>query len=218
MTTELELLITTIVPKMEGWATTEKALSMAELILEVRPSVVVELGVFAGRSLIPQALALKEEKEPFMSGLIYGVDPWHVQAALEGDIGEANAEWWRTAPNLDLMHQLCVNEIWKHGLDHHAILIRGRAHEVWTLFRSGIDILHFDQNHSEFASMRDIQLYYPLVRPGGYIWFDDTDWATTQKALNLLSERAISVKDVGTCRLFRKETVHELAQKTLLQA
>lgn len=213
MTPELELLIKTIVPKMEGWATTEKALAMAELILEVKPSIVVELGVFAGRSLIPQALALKEAG----NGRIYGVDPWHVQAALEGDIGEANAEWWKTAPNLDLMHQLCVADIWKHGLDHHAILIRGRAHDVEHLF-GRIDILHFDQNHSEFSSMRDIQIYYPLVKSGGYIWFDDIDWATTQTALKWLSDRTISVRDVSTCRLFRLETVHELDQKTLLQA
>lgn len=106
-----------------------------------------------------------------------------------------------------------MRAIWNEKLEPYVIIMRCRAEHALHLFMSDrIDILHFDQNHSEFSSMRDIQIYYPLVKPGGYIWFDDTDWTTTAKAISWLSERASSVRDVGTCRLFRK---HELVQEVI---
>ena len=67
-----------------------------------------------------------------------------------------------------------------------------------------IDILHIDGNHSELASVRDVTTWLPRVKSGGYIWFDDTNWATTQRAIALLYVSCEVVKDVGDCRLFRK--------------
>jgi hypothetical protein len=54
---------------------------MAALIRREKPSVVVEIGVFGGRSLVPQALALRENKQ----GVVYGIDPYTAAAATEGE-------------------------------------------------------------------------------------------------------------------------------------
>jgi uncharacterized protein YdaT len=103
-----------------------------------------------------------------------------------------------------------MKALWNENLEPWFIYIRATAEHAAHLFKD-IDILHFDQNHSELASMRDIQIYYPLVKPGGYIWFDDTNWTTTNKAQQWLAEQgAETIKEVSTedgtqfCRLYRK--------------
>jgi len=45
------------------------------------------------------------------------------------------------------------------------------------------------------------------MKPGGLIWFDDINWATTHKALSILDESCELMKDLVVshinCRLYR---------------
>ena len=76
-----------------------------------------------------------------------------------------------------------------------------------------IDILHIDGNHEEESSYRDVELYVPKVKKGGYIWFDDANWYQTQKALNLIEsefncklvDKAKSDDPNNFCNLYIKE-------------
>lgn len=196
---------------MHGWCTEEKAVAMAQLIIGNNAKLVVELGVFGGRSLIPQALALRET-----GGHIYGVDPWKKEACLEGINDKANDEWWNKL-DLEAIHRSCMGFIWANDLDPWCTVIRAKGEHIAGLFpirekvgiedqaTNPIDILHIDGNHSEVASTRDVELWLPRVRHGGYIWLDDTDWSTTAKAVELLNAACDVIQDVGTCRLFRKK-------------
>src|SRR5690242_19968781 len=56
------------VPPLGDWLDLSRAYEMAELILEVKPQVVVEVGTFKGQSLITQAFALRENND---GGKIY---------------------------------------------------------------------------------------------------------------------------------------------------
>jgi predicted O-methyltransferase YrrM len=208
---EIDHQIALTVPSMHGWCTVEKALAMADLIYETRPQLVIELGVFGGRSLIPQAMALKTNGH----GHIYGIDPWKKEACLEGANDKENDEWWEKL-DLEAVFLSCMDFIWSSGLDPWCSVIRAKSEHVVGLLpikekvgiedvaTNPIDILHIDGNHSEVASTRDVELWLPRVRRGGHIWLDDTDWATTKKAVDLLTAACDVVKDVGTCRLFRK--------------
>lgn len=51
-----------LVKNIEGWCSQEKMIKMVSLILATKPERVVEIGVFYGKSLICQALALKKIK------------------------------------------------------------------------------------------------------------------------------------------------------------
>ena len=193
------------ITNLHGWCSIEKATAMAELVLETNPKLCVELGVYGGRSLIATGFALQEANA---DGVVWGIDPYTINAALEGNIGDANVEWWR---KLDI-HEICrhaLSSITAFGLWNHIRLIIAKSEQSHTLFPS-IDILHIDSNHSEEKSTQDVRLWAPLVKPGGYIWFDDADWTTTQNALNVIQEYyADRVKDVvshdsGVCRLYRK--------------
>lgn len=181
-----------------GWCERDKALAMAKLILEQKPAVVVEVGVFAGRSVVPQAMALRENG----GGMIFAIDPWKKEAALEGENSKANDEWWS---NLDLhnIHKVCMEFIWKWDLDAYATVIRNSSQHVHRLFPN-IDILHIDGCHSELVSCRDVDNYVHRVVKGGHIWFDDTNWQTTQKAIQKLHQVADKIGQVQDCALFRK--------------
>lgn len=187
-------------PIVEGWTTVEKANAMADLVLANRPSLIVQIGVFGGASLIPQALALQQNGH----GLIIGIDPWTKAAALEGDVGADNAEWWSKL-DMDAIANGAWAAIDSEGVKDFAVLVRTQSHIVSGLFPpESIDILEIDGNHSELASCRDVNLYLPLVKPGGFIWFDDFKWDSTQKAMGFINAQCKEMSRVDSCALFQK--------------
>lgn len=193
----LEQAIHQYLPTMEGWLTPERGVEMAGHIYDLRPEVVVELGVFGGRSLIAQAMALRELNH----GVIYGIDPWKTEAALEGENAE-NRKWWSQDVPLDEIHRKAMNAVWQHQLDQWAVIIRASSQHVAQLFPL-IDMLFIDANHSEIASTRDVDLYATRVRSGGIITIDDTDWPTTANAVAMLDGWADLIKDGGNYRVYR---------------
>lgn len=188
------------IPNMEGWTTPERCIEMCDLVIETRAQCVVEIGVFAGRSLLAQAFGMRHLA---LGGKVYGIDPWKKEDCLEGE-NEANKEYWS---KLDLhhIHKLAVETIWQHHLDEYAVLIQSASQNCEKLFGyATIDILNIDGCHSEIASCRDVITYLPKVRKGGFVWFDDCKWPSTEKALELMDAQCDRVKDAGEYRLYRK--------------
>lgn len=185
---------------LDGWCWPEKAEAMAELIFDLKPGIVVEIGVFGGRSLLSQALAL----QALECGLCVGIDPWRRESSCEGETGGLNEAWWKNV-ELDCIHNQFLGHLWRLNLQNRCLIIRSPAEHAAALFADGsIDIFHCDANHSEMASCRDVNQWFPKLKPGGYFWMDDTHWASTQKAVSILDETLIKVRDIGTCRLYRK--------------
>lgn len=190
------------IPHMEGWATPERCEEMAERIIETRAHVCVDIGVFAARSTIAQGFAARELGD----ATVYGIDPWKIDTAVEGDNVEENARWWKEKSNLEEMHRQTMHTIWAHRLDQWVTIIRNGSQYVHQLFPV-IDFINLDGNHTEIASCRDVDLYLPRLRSGGYLCFDDADWASTQKALKMIEEHCDLVKVMkgfNEARTYRK--------------
>lgn len=194
-------------PKVHGWCSIEKATHLVEFILEHKPEVCVEIGVFGGSSLIPQALALKENNK----GMLYGIDPWSNEASLECMKDEANAAWWGTLDMEQIFAHACDN-IKNFKVEPFCTLIRDKAENVVDKFIDGsVDLLHIDGNHSEELSYKDAVLYLPKVRVGGHILFDDIWWmehneVTTRKAILHLLETCSKIDIVSDCMILKKES------------
>lgn len=186
-----------------GWLTAEVGAAMRNLIWKVKPEVCVEIGVFAGKSLINTALQLKENGQ----GIVYGIDPWRTEVALEGISGDDKKdapEYWGGI-DLDAVHYDCMRAIWQHDLGEYAVVIRATSVEAARLFPvDSIDILYVDGGHSEMVSTMDVEIYLPKVRKLGHVWLDDTDYNSLQKALGIVEELCLLVKDFGHCRLYKK--------------
>lgn len=192
--------IETVLPKMEGWCSPEKAKRLADLTTEYSVTKFVEIGVFAGRSLFSVALA----QNSINGAISVGIDPWCSSDSVKG-FADENSEWWRK-----IDHEKIYNECRRLqsalGLDDHCFLIRANARQAFPIIKtlSPIDMLHIDGNHSEEESCFDVDNYYPLVRSGGVILFDDSDWITTKKAVEKLDALSKRLDPVGSCLVFAK--------------
>jgi len=187
-----------VIPRMEGWLSADRAKEMYDLVRSVRPDSLVEIGVFGGRSLLAQAAALKDNGK----GRIIGIDPWKREAALE-QLDDGQSPWWMSI-DLHAVHSDCMETIWNFDLDPFVTIIRSTSQDCAHMIPP-IDILYIDGNHTEVASCRDVNLYLPKVKQNGYIWFDDCQWTSTQKALAMVQEACVLVKDCGDYRLYCKK-------------
>lgn len=196
-----ETYIVTVLPKMEGWCTPEKARRIVELVQDNKAEIYVEIGVFAGRSLFAAALT---QIQCFVNPVAVGIDPWSAHESTSG-FNDENAKWWGKLDH-DAIYNKCRMSLSSLGLTPICYLLRCSSLEAVRLVLrlSPIDILHIDGNHSEESSCRDVENYEPLVRPGGIILFDDTDWSHTKRAQTILSERAELLTPVGACGVYRK--------------
>lgn len=183
---------------LEGWTDPERGIEFAELILTEQPEVVVEIGVFGGRSLIAQGFALRELKR----GHIYGIDPWKKELSLEGETNQSGFDWWAACP-LEEIHQKAMKAIWDNGLDEWITVIRQASQYCHQLFNR-IDFLSVDGNHAESVAVRDVLTWVPKVRSGGIVFMDDTDWPSTQKAVAELMSMTDLIKDGVKYRICRK--------------
>lgn len=190
--------ISEIVPILRGWAgKSERPYRMAKLILKEKPRVVVEIGVFGGQSLIPQAMALKALGQ----GRIYGIDPFNLNVVKQQMAALDDAAMW-LRQDMNMVFTDTFQWIKELGLQNHAILILGESKDCSTLFDT-IDILHIDGAHTEEGVMLDVNLYAKRVRSGGYVWLDDSHFPSLQPAIKELANFCDLIDDWGGYQLYR---------------
>ncbi len=186
--------------EVTGWLTEEVGAEMRNLIRKTKPSVCVEIGVFAGKSLINTALAMRDNGV----GLVYGIDPWRKEDVLRGCPPNESKDWWDKI-DLDAVHYDCMHAIWDRELDNVIIIRASSEIAVWLFANQSIDILYVDGGHAENIAMQDVTLYLQKVKNGGFIWIDDTNYESLGKAVRFLDEWCILIKDFGNCRLYKKQ-------------
>jgi hypothetical protein len=156
-------------PPVEGWCQIEKAHLLAATVFILRPAVTLEIGIWAGRSLIPMALAAKE----CGCGIVHGVDPYSPQASSEG-YGKANADWWVKHADHAYAKTQFLGLIQEFGLQSIVEIHYAKSDEV--TFPGIIDLLHIDGQHTE-QSRRDVSRFGSKVRIGGICCMDDCHWS-----------------------------------------
>lgn len=190
--------------QIPGWCSPEKAQKMMDLILEVRPKICVEIGVFGGSSIYPTACALSFTN----GGIVYAIDPWSTEECLKGYTpGDPNYNWWGMIDQ-EKIYQDFLNMLRHFRVANYCKAMRSNAAMALSTFAdNSIDILHVDGNHTEDSAFKDVTMYLPKVKKGGYIWFDDANWSSTNKAVMFLMENCQFLPDrsVGNaCLLFYK--------------
>lgn len=166
----------------DGWCSLDKAHTLAAAILTMRPNLVVEIGIWAGRSLLPMALAMKQ----IGKGKIVGLDPWKAEASVQGITGE-DLKWWATVDHERVFNDF-NNWITQDAVGQFVEIHRCRSdefdHKKMITEKGLIDICHIDGNHGEAASVYDVTHYAANVRVGGFLYFDDL--ARAKKAAEML--------------------------------
>lgn len=159
--------IATSTPTLDGWTSVEKALTLASLVLQTKPSLIYEVGVFSGRSLLPMAYAC----QVLNRGKVVGIDPYDAQVSARNEFPDT-AAWWASVDHVAIMNKFLAL-VKMNNLESYVELIRKSSDHVEPA--EGIGIFHCDGSHTEQA-VRDAERFCPKVIIGGYVIFDDLNW------------------------------------------
>lgn len=153
---------------LQGWCSLDKAFTLASLIVAFRPAIILEIGVYGGKSLIPMALACQAVN----NGIVIGVDPWSKEVAIREQTQAADRDWW-SAIDLEKIRSDFMARIPELNLEKFVRIERKESRFVDP--PKAISVLHVDGSHGETA-MYDMLKFAPRVVVGGYCVTDDTEW------------------------------------------
>ncbi len=188
-------------PQIAGWCSPEKARLLMDFIHEHKPEICVEIGAFGGSTTFPLARALQYEHK----GVLYAIDAWDNSAAAESFApGEPDHDWWSKV-DMKAIRSGFVSLIKKEQLSR-CKAIPQRFEEAAAQFADGsIDLLYVD---GSAASLREVELYFPKVKQGGYIWLNDAHYDSKNKAVAFLMRNCEWLKKKSLknqCVLFKKK-------------
>jgi len=194
---------------LQGWCPLEKAEALTRLVLEARPECIVEIGVYGGRSAVPMALAART-----YGATVHGVDPWSHAAALEGDVGDENREWWGKL-DLEGIYRGFLDGVRRFGVEDTLRVHRMTDTAALPMFADGsIGLLHVDGNHSAEVSMRYVEQWGPKIAPGGHLVMDDIDWQTQAETVAFIERTYAMVRRESSWAIYRKEPAAAAAPAT----
>ena len=162
-------------PNGWGWCSLDKAGCIIDYIDDLmikKPNkklTCVEVGVFAGKSVMPVAMELKRHRR----GRIIAIDPWTNDDATK-DYNGINKDFWS---NIDLNHvrHIFLSYVSNLSLDGY-VEVRQETSDDTEVIRD-IDYLYIDGQHTNQA-IKDINKFASEVSQDGYCIIDDVDWIT----------------------------------------
>jgi predicted O-methyltransferase YrrM len=178
-------------PSIHGWCTQEKAEKFIDLMLEIKPDLCVEIGTFGGSSLFPVAATLKY----LQHGVIIGIDSWDRFEATKylDPINHFEHFYFWYSMDFDRMYKSAKNVIRAHDLTDHCRLLKTTSEKAGDGIDQ-IDFLYIDGNRYESVSLRDVEIYLPKVRSGGYVCINTSD-SQLGPAIKALEKKCDHVKD-----------------------
>jgi len=180
-----------------GGCSIQKALTMAAFIKEFNYAKTVDIGVYRGRSLFPQALAHKL----YTGGIAYGVDPYTKKDAVQNDRPDLKQllDNFLQITDFETIYNHVSDLIRKNKFEGNCKLVRqtsGDAKDYFIHNNIRFGLVHIDGNHDTSFVLQDIHDYFPLVEDGGVIVMDDVSWTPVQPALKLLKSKSILVGEI----------------------
>lgn len=178
-----------------GWCELAKAHDLAATVIASRPKVVVELGVWGGRSLLPMALACEHVR----NGAVIAIDPWQAIESIAG-YDKPNADWWGKQDH-EAVYQGFLGHVKRLGLSDRIDVRRCTSDDAEII--EWIDLLHIDGQHSEQA-VKDVIKFASHVPVGGTVCMDDLTW--TVDGIAHVQTAVMALMALGFTELFRTNT------------
>jgi hypothetical protein len=186
--------VSTIQIDFGGGCSVSKGYLMAWLIWRYEITSSVDIGVYRGRSLVPQAIAHRE----FTGGKAYGVDPW-----LNAEVKETGNPPLRVAidkyvdaADFPAIYRETDSLIHRLKLEQNCKLVRERSCDAIHYFeREDIrfGLIHIDGNHDSDRVTADVSLYLPRLIQGGFLVMDDVSWDSVKSACAAVSNRLYKI-------------------------
>lgn len=185
---------------IDGWTFEDKSRYMFDIVLESKPIVAVEVGVWRGLSIASFCAA------SLITGTkVWAIDPWSEQAIAENGYNHSLSE---RQVQLDAIADQFKRDFKVLGLDANMSVLRKTSWDASFDFKDdSIDILHLDGAHTEWDSSRDLIAWTPKIKTGGLFIMDDANWETMQlcQTLTLKKYEHVTYLENGKTRVFRKK-------------
>jgi len=186
----LEKLLNELKVDFGGGCSFEKAYIMAWLIANFSLKTTVDIGVYRGRSLFPQAFAHKQ----YTGGTVYGIDPWDNELARQIDNKEQLKEIdaFLDTTDLSVIYQEVNRFNIAERLAGNCVLVREKSEDAVVQFTGkGImfDLIHIDGNHDTEIVLKDVASYLPLLSEKGFVILDDISWDSVRPAYDAISAK-----------------------------
>ncbi len=172
---------------LSGWGGDSPA--FAELIHEIKPALIIEVGSWKGASAATMADAMASENLP---GKILCIDTW--LGALEFWADQSDPERFlaleRQHGYPSVYYRFLANVCHRgHSRRIVPFPIHSSAAALW-LMRTDLraDMIYIDGSHEEEDVYQDLLDYHPLLRPGGKIFGDDWDWSGVRAAVERFAQ------------------------------
>jgi predicted O-methyltransferase YrrM len=178
---------------VHGWCSVPKAHTLAAAVLALRPDIVLEIGIWGGRSFIPMAMAQKE----IGKGVVIGIDPWAPAASVEGQVQEADRKHWATADH-EGVYRNFMSHIARLDLSGCTRILRSTSTDAAPV--ENVSLFHLDGNHGPQA-IKDVERFAPHVRTGGLMFVDDIGWSG-----NYVLEASKRLQKMGFTELYKLDT------------
>jgi hypothetical protein len=194
-TDDLRTLLKEVVARLPGWCPEQKARWMVDWILANGYKVAAELGVFAGRSVFPIALAIAANQ----GRAVYAVDAWENAVATSAPTDEQDYGWWDNVDLVAVKSAFLREMVAQNMVGLIKVLELSSAQACTALSQQvgrTIDFLHIDGAHAEAQAIFDATHWSQLVAPGGTIVLDDIDWPGVRCADAFLTSRFERIKEV----------------------
>ena len=192
--------------KLQGWCSFDKAVLLYSLVRKYRPEKVVEIGIFGGRSIVPIALALRDNK----AGHVVGIESWAAEASVAAENAVENDIWWLTTDYVGIKRAFFSYMVEQELHPYIRILETTSARGLATL--DIIPFAHIDGGHSPVGAAQDVTAVLARMPSGGVIVLDDVEWPSTRAAVEILMDtcRLLQVtgnaaqRDLPSCAAFEK--------------
>jgi hypothetical protein len=208
---ELLAAILTQAETIHGECSGEKILALCGVVPTAPKGDIVEIGALFGKS----SYVLNRVGAWCGLGATLCVDPWDLGLSIQTDapehIQDASGGWdWNVVYSGFLLAMLACasppfNYLRMTSAEAHARYVAGgtiTSREFGeTALEGAISVLHLDGNHDEAAVAEDFALWGPLVRPGGWVIFDDYNWPHGDGPRKV-ADRAIAAYGAGAKRHF----------------
>jgi predicted O-methyltransferase YrrM len=171
-----------------GGCSVPKAQLLAALIRHRGITRSVDLGVYRGRSLFPQAIA----HQRYTGGVVYGVDPWTAEAAHQEDRPDLRTQLERFTRETDFeaIHRRVQDLRRVAGFEGSCAIVRTTSADAARRFEergTTFGLVHIDGNHDTARVTEDVARYLPLLDRGGVVVLDDVSWDSVRPAFDRLA-------------------------------
>lgn len=185
-------------PRMWGWCNPEKNRYLFDLVVDTKPSIVVEMGVYGGKSLC--SLAAASLVHPCR---VIAVDAWD-RSVMSNVL--TPPEWDQA--HLDMVYKDFTDAFEFAELNGTFTLMKLPSVPASVKFGpSSIDIFHLDGSHAEEDCLADYFVWAPKIKSGGYLIIDDANFNELQLLQTFALRQFDHVRYVegSKTRVFRKK-------------